>query len=299
MKSFKVGGIIPPIITPLADNEKVDEKAFVRQINRLLEAGVHGLFLLGSNGEFVSLSNAERIRALKLAVSEVNKRVPIISGTMDLSTKRTIENAEIAQEVGVDAIASAYPSYYPPHNDIDIIAHYEQLAKNVDLPVFIYNIPINTKVMVKADVIKKLSAVDNIVGAKDSSGDWTNFIKLLFSFRGSDSFSLLLGGPITLGATAVLLGADGIVSGLTNVAPKLAIDVYEAAKAKDIERLYQLQVKLDSLSRILSYGAPIVCVKTALEIMGICSSRATLPFQPLSESAKAEIKKILDEHELL
>lgn len=298
MKNFKVGGIIPPVITPLDDEESVDEKAFVRQINRLIDAGVHGIFLLGSNGEFVSLATSERLRALEIAVAEVNKRVPIISGTMDLSTKRTIANAQLAQEFGVDAIASAYPCYYPPNSDADIISHYTELAKNVDLPIFVYNIPPNTKVMMKAEVIKKISTIDNIVGAKDSSGDWTNFIKLLFSFRGSDSFSLLLGGPITLGGTAVLLGADGIVSGLSNIAPKLSVELYEAAKAKDIERLYQLQLKFDSITKIISYGSPIVCIKTALELMGVCTSRATLPFQPLSESDKEEIKKILDELEL-
>ena len=211
MNNPRFEGIFPPIVTPLDEQERIDEQGFVTQLNRLIDNGVHGIYLLGTSGEFVALTNDERVRAIEIALRTVNCRVPIICGCMDSSTKRVIKNIEIAQELGVEAIATTPPYYYPPHSDADIIAFYKSVAASTDLPVVIYNIPQTTKVAIPPEVVRQLSeSVDNIAGIKDSTGDWTNFLNLLAYLGDSDKFSILL-GSYTVGGAAIMLGAEGAV----------------------------------------------------------------------------------------
>ena len=292
-------GILPPIVTPLDENEQVDELGFVAQLNRLIDNGVHGIYLLGTSGEFVSLTSEERARAMEIAVRTVNGRVPIICGTMDSSTKRVIKNIEIAQEFGVDAVATTPPYYYPPVGDADILAFYRSVAASTDLPVVIYNIPVTTKVSIKPEVVQELNeTVENIAGIKDSSGDWTNFLKLLSYVGNSEKFSLLL-GSYTVGGAAIMFGAAGAVMSIANVDPKTPVQLYEAARRGDVAEVKRLQLKLLALGKLYSYGTPACCLKTCLEIMGICRAYTTSPLMPVSASGRFELEELLREHNLI
>ena len=172
-------GIYTPTITPLDEKERVDEIGFVRHLNRLIENGVHGIYLLGSSGEFVSLTDAERQRAIEIAVNTIGGRAPIICGAMDSSTRRVVQNVEMAQELKVDAVAATPPYYYPSSSDDDIKTFYSAVAQSTDLPFVIYNIPTMVKTVIKPEVVRDLAEQHkNIVGIKDSSGDWTNFLKM-------------------------------------------------------------------------------------------------------------------------
>ena len=288
-------GIFPPIVTPLNKDEQIDERGFIHQLNRLMDNGVHGFYLLGTSGEYVALLEQQRKRALEIAVSTVDDRIPIICGTMDSSTKRVIHNIEIAQEFGVDAVAATPPYYYPPHSDADLIDFYKTIAANTDLPVLIYNIPVTTKVMIKAEVVSQLNeTVENIAGVKDSSGDWSNFIKLLAYVGDSDKFSILLGSYL-LGGPAMMLGAEGAVMSIANVDPKTPVQLYEAARNGNIAEVKRLQLKLLALGKLYSYGTPASCLKACLEIMGICHAYTTSPIQPVSEAGRAELEQLLKE----
>ena len=293
--NIRFEGIFTPTITPLDAKERVDELGFTKQLNRLIGNGVHGIYLLGTSGEFTTLTNAERERAIDIAMKVVNGRVPIISGVMDTSTQRVIQNIEIAQEFGVDAVAATPGYYYPSTDDADLVEFYEVIAASTDLPVLIYNIPSTVKTAIKPQIVAELAArCDNIVGMKDSSGDWTNCLNLLALLGDRDDFSLLLGSHTALGA-ALLFGADGGVVSISNVAPKQAVALYKAGKARDIDEVHRLQKWLLRLSKIYTYGQGVSGMKACLDILGVCQAHTTSPLLPVSDVAKAEIRQLLTE----
>lgn len=293
--NIRFEGIFTPTITPLNAKERVDELGFVKQLDRLIANGVHGIYLLGTSGEFTTLTNAQRERAIDIAVKSVNGRVPIISGVMDTSTQRVIQNIEIAQEFGVDAVAATPGYYYPSTDDADLIEFYEAIAASTALPVLIYNIPSTVKTAIKPQIVAELAdRCDNIVGIKDSSGDWTNCLNLLALLGDRDDFSILLGSHTALGA-ALLFGADGGVVSISNVAPKQAVALYNAGKARDIDEVHRLQKCLLRLSKIYTYGQGVSGMKACLEILGVCQAHTTSPLLPVSDAAKAEIRQLLTE----
>lgn len=297
--SIRFEGIFSPTITPLDEKERVDELGFVNQLNRLIDNGVHGIYLLGTSGEFTTLTNTERERAMDIATKAIGGRVPIICGVMDTSTQRVIENIETATQFGVDAVAATPGYYYPSTDDADLIQFYQAVAGSTELPVFIYNIPSTVKTAIKPQVVAELAdACDNIVGIKDSSGDWTNCLNLLALFGERTDFAVMLGSHTAIGA-AVLFGADGGVVSISNVAPKESVALYNAAKARDIDEVHRLQKLLLRLSKMYTYGQGVSGMKACLEILGVCNAYTTSPLLPISDAAKAELRELLTELEIL
>ena len=296
--SIRFEGIFSPTITPLDEKERVDELGFVKQLNRLIDNGVHGIYLLGTSGEFTTLTNTERERAMDIAVKAVGGRVPIICGVMDTSAQRVIQNIEIAEQFGVDVVAATPGYYYPSTDDADLIEFYQAIAASTELPVFIYNIPSTVKTSIKPQVVAQLAAdCDNIVGIKDSSGDWTNCLNLLTLLGDRTDFSIMLGSHTAIGA-AVLFGADGGVISISNVAPKESVALYNAAKARDIDEVHRLQKLLLQLSKMYTYGQGVSGMKACLEILGVCNAYTTNPLLPVSDAAKDELRYLLTELEI-
>ena len=293
--NIRFEGIFSPTITPLDEKERVDELGFINQLNRLIDNGIHGIYLLGTSGEFTTLTNTERERAMDIAVNAIGGRVPIICGVMDTSTQRVIQNIEVAEQFGVDAVAATPGYYYPSTDDADLIEFYYDVAASTDLPVFIYNIPSTVKTAIKPYVVAQLAETcDNIVGIKDSSGDWTNCLDLLARLGDKEGFSVMLGSHTAIGA-AVLFGADGGVISISNVAPKESVALYNAAKARDIDEVHRLQKLLLRLSKIYTYGQGVSGMKACLEILGVCNAYTTSPLLPTGESVKDEIRQLLSE----
>ena len=296
--SIRFEGIFSPTITPLDEKERVDELGFVKQLNRLIDNGVHGIYLLGTSGEFTTLTNTERERAMDIAVKAVGGRVPIICGVMDTSAQRIIQNIEIAEQFGVDVVAATPGYYYPSTDDADLIEFYQTIAASTELPVFIYNIPSTVKTSIKPQVVAQLAEdCDNIVGIKDSSGDWTNCLNLLTLLGDRTDFSIMLGSHTAIGA-AVLFGADGGVISISNVAPKESVALYNAAKARDIDEVHRLQKLLLQLSKMYTYGQGVSGMKACLEILGVCNAYTTNPLLPVSDAAKDELRHLLTELEI-
>jgi dihydrodipicolinate synthase/N-acetylneuraminate lyase len=295
---LRLEGILPPMVTPLLEGERVDEEGLARQVERMIAGGVHGIYFLGSTGESPMLREGERRRALKAAVAAVRGRVPLVVGTMASSTAKAIDNIAMAEEAGADAIAVTPPHYYPPSGEAELWAHYEAARQATCLPLVIYNIPGTTKVMLSPELIARLAERDRVIGIKDSSGDWNHALKLLFLLRDHPRFSLLF-GSIQVAGPAILYGAEGAVIGPVNLDPRLFVRLYGAARAGKIEEVYALQERALSLARVISFGAPIACIKAALELMGVCGATVAQPFQPVSPEAREKIAAILREHELI
>ena len=230
---------------------------------------------------------------MDIAVKAVGGRVPIICGVMDTSTQRVIQNIEIAEQFGVNAVAATPGYYYSSTDDADLIQFYQAVAASTELPVFIYNIPSTVKTSIKPQVVVELAeSCDNIVGIKDSSGDWTNCLSLLTLLGDRTDFAIMLGSHTAIGA-AVLFGANGGVISISNVAPKESVALYNAAKARDIDEVHRLQKLLLRLSKMYTYGQGVSGMKACLEILGVCNAYTTSPLLPVSESAKAELRQLL------
>lgn len=297
--NIRYEGIFTPTVTPLDEKERVDEAGFVRQLNRLIENEVHGIYLLGSSGEFTTLTNAERERALDIATKTVAGRIPIICCVMDTSTQRVIQNIELVEQFDIEAVAATPGYYYPSTDDDDIIQFYQAVAASTELPVLIYNIPSTVKTAIKPQIVVQLADdCDNIVGIKDSSGDWANSLNLIALLGERDNFTIMLGSHFAL-AAALLFGADGGVISIANVAPKESVALYNAAKARDLDEVNRLQNWMIKLSKLYTYGQGVSGMKACLEILGVCNAYTTSPLLPLDDTAKAELRELLTELGLL
>ena len=295
---MKFEGIYTPIITPLGDQGFVDTDALSRQINRLLANGIQGLYLLGTSGEFASLDKNNRQVVIETAVETVRQRVPIICGAMDTSTQRVISNIKMAECLGITAVTTT-PPYYYPSSDQELLTFYREVAVSSNLPVVMYNIPSMVKTNLKPELVAEIvNQNPNIVGIKDSTADWTTFLKLHSYLGNRDNFSILI-GSYTMAGAAIVFGAQGAVISISNIDPKTSVELYRAARDRHLNKLQDLQGKLIDLGRLYSYGNGISCLKACAEILGICSSHTTSPIASVSEEAKDELAELLRSHQLL
>ncbi|MCS7193295.1 MAG: dihydrodipicolinate synthase family protein, partial [Armatimonadetes bacterium] len=166
--------------------EEVDEPALRGLVRYLLQGGVHGVFVLGSTGEFAHLTDDEKRRAIEIVVSEVNGKVPVLVGVAESGTKRSIFWAKEAKKFGVDGVVAAPPFYYPL-TESEVENHYRALASECELPILLYHIPSTTKIRFSVDLVERLSKLPNIVGIKDSTGD-LSFVFTLINWMRDRNF---------------------------------------------------------------------------------------------------------------
>jgi len=295
---LRLTGILPPIVTPLDAEERVDAEGLGRQVERLIAGGMSGIYLLGTTGESPALRDAEKRRAIEITLRQVAGRVPVVVGCMASSTRRAIDLVAMAAELGAPAAAVTPPHYYTNASEAELLAHYRAVAASTSLPMLIYNIPGTTKVMISAEVVRAIAEIENVVGIKDSSGDWAQALRLLFYLRDDPHFSILFGSPQIAGA-AMLYGAEGAVVGIANVDPGRLARLYSAASEGRVEETFALQKEIQGLMRLLSFGGNIPCLKAALELMGVCAGHVTQPFQPVADENRPKIAALLREYGLL
>jgi 4-hydroxy-tetrahydrodipicolinate synthase len=294
MTISKITGVIPALVTPINSNEIIDEEGLIRLIKYLIDSGVTGIFPLGSMGEFAPLEEKERFDLLEKVVDIVNKRVPVLAGVSDTGTKRVIKNALKAKEIGADAVVALLPFFYFL-NQRAILDFYMDVAEASLLPVVIYHNPTMTKIRIEFDTIAKLSEHNNIIGIKDSSCDYELFIKLLD--LKSDKFFVLQGDERRL-KEALLAGADGLVTGVGNVAIEIFVRLYKSAKENKVKEVEELQNKVNKL---LSFcrDSWIQAIKYGLKLRGICEEYTCRPFCPVDEDTRSSVKTILEELRIL
>lgn len=231
MKEIK--GIIVPILTPMHEDETVNYEELVNQIERLIAAGVHGIFVFGTNGEGYILDEEEKAEIIRVAVKAVNGRVPVYAGTGCVSTRDTIRMSRKAKELGADVLSIITPSFAAASQE-ELIQHYETVAKAVDMPILLYNIPARTGNALAPATVQKLSQVANIVGAKDSSGNFDNILQYIEKTRGGDKPFTVLSGNDSLILWTLLAGGKGAIAGCANVFPHTMVSIYEKFTAGDL-----------------------------------------------------------------
>ncbi len=301
MPDLRLHGVVPPLVTPLDESGEVDRASLERLIAFLLDAGVDGLFLGGSSGEVALLDTAQRRAITEIAVGAVAGAVPVLVGAVDTGTRRVIEHARQAAELGADAVVVTAPFYVQPHPD-EVVAHFRAVHAAVDVPVVAYDIPSAVGTRLTPEVVTALAAERVAVALKDSSGDLASFREI--RRRVPADFPLLTGSEL-LADTAMRLGASGIVPGLGNVDPHGYVRLYGAALAGDdaaaageqdrLARLFTI-VSVADRGRIGFTAGALGAFKAAMALRGIIANPATNPpLLPLDDTETKAIAAILEE----
>ena len=286
-------GIIPPIITPMNEDESINEPELRRQVNRLIEAGVHGLFPFGTNGEGYILTEKETERGLSIVIEETDGRVPVYAGSGCIGTKDTIRMCRMAESLGADVLSVITP-WFAKASDEELYEHYCAVAKAVKIPVVLYNIPARTGNSLSPALVERLSKVDNIAGAKDSSGNFDNMLQYLERTRGKD-FTVLSGND-SLIYWNLLAGGGGGIAGCANVYPGTMPAIYERFMQGDLEGAREAQDSIRSFRDCFKYGNPNTIVKTAVAMLGYPVGKCRAPFDRISPEGLEAIRRVIDEN---
>lgn len=301
-----IQGVIPPVVIPLTEERTLDLKAFARSIDRMIDAGVNGLFFLGSSGEVAFLTDAQRLHVLQEAVSIVRGRVPVLAGIIDMETLRVIDQAKRAEAVGVDGLVATAP-FYALGGPKETERHFRDIREATDLPLFAYDLPVCVHTKLDPDMLVRLGSEGVIQGVKDSSGDDVSFRWLILENEDAGHPLRLLTGHEVCVDGAYLAGADGSVPGLANVDPYDYVEQWRAFKAGDWARVKQIQDKLARLmfmTRVVKatvgFGAGVGAFKTALWQMGLFeTNQMREPVQPLRGDDVEAILGVLKDNGLV
>lgn len=290
-------GIIPPLVTPLSDNDTLDAAGLENLIERLIAGGVHGLFILGTTGEAQSISYNLRRRMIE-ETSRINgSRLPLLVCISDTSITESINLANIAAGCGADAVVSAPPYYYAPSQE-ELAGFYHDLADRLPLPLFLYNMPSHTKVSFAPGTVRRIAEHKNVIGFKDSSANAVYFQSVLTAMAGRPDFSMMV-GPEEMTAEIVLMGGHGGINGGANLFPGLYVSLYHAAVAGNLEEVRRLQKIVMLISTTLytvgKYGSSYLKgVKCALGLLGVCNDHLAAPCYKFEEPEKERIREALN-----
>ncbi|NUU03611.1 4-hydroxy-tetrahydrodipicolinate synthase [Herbaspirillum robiniae] len=287
--SIAFKGIVPALITPMTRDEELDEAGLRTLVDRLIDSGVHGLFVLGTNGEFISLSEQEKLRVARIAVEQSRGRVPVIAGTGAYATREVVELNKKMQDQGVDAVSVITP-YFNGATQPELFKHYERIAQSTSLPVMLYTIPAKTGITLNIDTVRRLSEIPNIRGIKDSGGDFDRLVQLIGLRR--DDFAVFTGTDSMILWT-LMAGGDGAVAATTNAVPSVVMSIWNNFQKGDIAAARKSQEALRALRDAFALGTLPVVLKTAADILGMPAGPARSPVQPLDDAAREKLLKAL------
>lgn len=296
MKQVEIKGIIPPIITPFNEDESINVSELRAQVNRLIAGGVHALFPFGTNGEGYILNGEEKKLVLETVIEETNGRVPVYAGTGCISTRETIQQSKMAKDMGADVLSIITPSFAAASQN-ELYEHYKAVAEAVDLPIVLYNIPARTGNAIAPATVGKLAQIENIVGAKDSSGNFTNILGYIDAGKSkpNGSFSTLSGNDQLIIWT-LLAGGTGGIAGCANIYPHTMASIYDLFMAGKIEEAKEANASIQSFRACFKYGNPNTIVKTAVRLLGYNVGLCRAPFNQVPEEGIEAIKKVLAEN---
>lgn len=294
-------GIIPPIVTPLLSNTKLDVLGLKNLIDHILAGGVHGVFLLGTTGEATSLSYSMRKEFIYTACEFVNRKIPVVVGITDTCLQGSLEIAEASKNAGADALVISSP-YYLPISQNEFLVYLEELVPLLPLPFMMYNMPSCTKMHMSVNTVRKAKEL-GAIGIKDSSGNLPYLLSLIEEFKDSPEFALIAGSEMFIPET-ILNGGHGAVPGGANIFPSLFVELYDASVNGDTERIDYLRGKMVEIEeKIYNVGAHsskyIKTIKSALSALGICSDFVAMPFHRFDSVKTNLIRQNLKEMSIL
>jgi 4-hydroxy-tetrahydrodipicolinate synthase len=286
----EIRGVVVPLVTPFNQDESVDEGALRVIVDYLIEAGVHGLFPSGSQGELYALTTDEKKRLMEVVVDQAAGRAFVMPSTGAVTTRESIDLTRHAEACGSDAVSVITPYFIQPSAE-EQVEHFTRIADSVSIPVLAYNNPARTSVVFTPAMAAAVAAkAANFVGIKDSSGDLTNTLD--YQQRCPPGFRVFVGRD-TLIYAALCCGCTGAVAATANVAPELVVGIYNAYHAGDAKLAQELQHRLDPLRHAFSLGSFPVVFKDAMELLGLPAGRCRAPIRSLEGAPRQRLIDIL------
>lgn len=281
-------GVCTALVTPFL-NDEINYPMMERLIDRQINAGVNAIVLSGTTGEAPTLSDREKAEMIKRAKAFTGNDCKIIAGTGTNSTAHAISLSRQAWEAGADALLVVAP-YYNKGNASGLVRHFTAIAKIVQIPVILYNVPSRTGIDIPVKVYKELSAIPNIAGVKEATTDMSKISKIRYSCP--DTFRVWCGND-DLTVPVMSLGGDGVISVLSNLCPEEMVEMTNAMRKGDIDTATCYQVALTPLIEILFSEVNPIPIKYAMRYAGYDCGECRLPLGPLSTAVKNRLDALL------
>lgn len=295
---FAPKGIVPPIVTPFDPEGNIDFTVYRQMVDHLIDQGVHGVFPMGTTGEFYALSNEEYRRILEVTVEQVAGRVAVYAGANDITTRGVIRQIRIAEQIkGIDALSILTPMFVSQTQE-ELYQHYKTIAESTHMPIIIYNNKPKTNVTATPETVAKLAQIPNIIGVKDSTGDFTNTMEYIRLTKDIPDFHVLVGRD-TLIYAGLCCGAAGSIASCSNVAPRLVADIYDKYVSGDRDGALDAQMKLNPLRIACSMGTFPAVIKEGLVMQGIPVGKCLEPIGELRNDEKDKLRQVLRDLELI
>ena len=291
MKKTIFKGVATAIITPIT-KDGIDYEAFGKLIDWQIESGINAIVVCGTTGECATLTDEEHVSAIEFAVKRANKRIPIIAGTGSNDAAYAIWLTKEAERVGADAALVVTP-YYNKTTQRGLIAMFEAIADNTDLPLILYNVPSRTGINIEPDTYVALSKHKNIVAIKEANGNISKMVETVAKLDGAlDIYS----GNDDQIVPVLAIGGKGVISVLSNVCPKETVELCNKFFEGDLEGSMELQKKYNEFISLLFCETNPIPVKAAMAKLGWCEDYLRLPLVPMEtahrEKMFAEMKKL-------
>ncbi|MFJ8330763.1 dihydrodipicolinate synthase family protein [Streptomyces sp. NPDC094437] len=290
-------GVVPPLCTPLTPEREVDVRSLLRLVDRLVGAGVSGLFVLGSTSEAAFLTDRQRRQVVEAVVAHVGGQLPVLAGVIDMTTPRVLDHVESVTSAGADAVVATVPFYTRTHA-AEIARHFRLLASASPVPVLAYDIPSAVHTKLDAGLVLELAAEGVLAGLKDSSGDLAGFRAVVAGARAYPGFAVLTGSELFVDS-ALALGGGGAVPGLANVDPDGYVRLDRLCRGGEWDAARAEQERLCGLFGLVGVGDPvrmgggssaIGAFKAALRLRGVIECAATA--EPQVPLAPEEVERV-------
>jgi len=312
-KSHDLNGVMPAMITSFNKDETINKDGLKKVINHLISENVNGLYITGSTGETFLMSPEEKKEVINIVVEEVNGRIPVIAHIGSIGTKLTTDLAKFATSAGVDALSALPPFYYNFSNE-EIFSFYSDIATSSDLPIIIYNI--SHANLMDIEMLKRLAAIENIMGVKYTAATHFNFENIMgvkytapthFNFekikKEIGTYFKIYSGMDEMAISGLISGADGMIGSFYNLMPEMFVGIFENIKKGNIAEAKKIQNKVNTiiLYALKKSGYPFI--KMGLKWMGIDSGYVRKPFASLVDKEieseiKNDLKKLSSENDL-
>ncbi len=291
----KYHGALVALVTPFIDG-RLDEQGLIDLIEFQITSGTHGIVPCGTTGESATIDFDEHKRVIDLTVKTVNGRVPVVAGTGANNTLEAIELTESAKKSGADAVLSVVPYYNKPNQE-GMYLHFREIAEQVDIPMFLYNVPGRTVVSIQAETVARLAEIDNIIGIKEASGSLEQYSDVIR--KCPEDFIVLSGDDFTA-MPATLIGGKGVISVISNVYPQGMAEMMVAALAGDLATARRLHYRMYDMMKMMFAAPSPAPAKKALELMGrIRSGLPRLPLAPVDDATLQRLRSAMGDLGLL
>ena len=295
MKKVLFTGAGIAIVTPFDENNKVNFNKLGELIDYQIDNGTDAIIICGTTGEGSTLTHEEHSDAIKYCVERTAGRIPVIAGTGSNDTEYAVKLSNEAEKVGVDGLLMVTP-YYNKTSQEGLIRHYEYIAKNVDAPIILYNVPSRTGMTIAPETYYELSKIDKIVATKEASGNISHVASV--AALCGDNLAIYSGNDDEI-TSIMSLGGKGVISVLSHVVPKVAHDIATSYLEGDVIKSRNLQLEWLDLCHDLFVDVNPIPVKEALNMMGWNVGECRMPLAPLSEAKREKLRATLMRHGLI